>query len=182
MVKDAEAPEQVGVDYVKASRDFRRYLPLKIATFAWFTLAFMATLYALAAIWSGWWPFPDVGLDTDGTARLAVTCIAASALGATTYSFRGFYWAIGPQSDDNRRYQYDPNWTFWYFARPIAGTALGVAVYGALRAGVATFGSSSNDDTALASFFVAGFLAGFSATRVFDWLEALAARSFGSQK
>lgn len=178
-VEQNESPE--AVDYKRASADLRRYLPLKVATFAWFIAAFAVAIYALAAVWSDWWPFAAIGIDTGGPARLAVDCVAGAMLGATTYSFRGFYWAVGPQSDTNPRYRYDPNWTFWYVARPLAGIALGIAVYGALRAGVATLGATSNDDTAAASYFVAGFLAGFGSTQFFSWLEGMAARTFGRE-
>ncbi len=181
LVEGNEDPGTTAFDYERASRDFRRYLPLKLATFVWFVLVFAMGTYALSAVWLTWWPFTALSIDTGGPERLAINCVAGSLLGATAYSFRGFYWAVGPQSDTNPRYRYDPNWTFWYVARPIAGMVLGAVIYAALRAGVASLGAPSTDATAAASYFVAGFLAGFASTEFFAWLERLATRTFGRE-
>ncbi len=177
----AEPKPTTSIDYERASRDFKRYQPLKLVTFIWFAAVLGLAVYALAALWSDWWPYGALGIDTDGAARLAVNSVAGALLGATTFAFRGFYWAVGPQSDTNRRYRYDPNWTFWYVARPVLGVALGVVIYAAMRAGVATLGTVSTDSTAAAGYFVIGFLAGFSSTQMFDWLEGMAKKLFASE-
>ena len=168
------------VDYVKASADLHRYLPLKLATFAWFLLAFSAGVYAIAATWGDWWPYTDLNIDSLDSAKPAIYSFLSGFLGAAVFAFRGFYWAVGPQSETNRRYQYDPNWTLWYVSRPIMGAFLGVFTFALLRAGVATLGSPSNDTGASAAHFAVAFLAGFAATEVLDWFTVTARTIFNS--
>lgn len=172
------APEPTAVDYEKASLDFKRYLPLKVATFLWFMAMFGVGTYTIAATWNEWWPYTALGITNLDEARPAIYSFISGLLGATVYSFRGFYWAIGPQSRRNPRYQYDPNWTPWYIARPIMGAFLGVFTFALLRAGVATLGSASTDATATAAYFAVAFLAGFAVTEVLNWLNAAARRMF----
>lgn len=171
-------PEPIMVDYEKASLDFKRYLPLKVATFLWFMAMFGIGTYTIAATWNEWWPYTALGITNLDEARPAIYSFVSGLLGATVYSFRGFYWAIGPQSRTNPRYQYDPNWTPWYIARPIMGAFLGVFTFALLRAGVATLGSASTDATATAAYFAVAFLAGFAVTEVLNWLNAAARRLF----
>lgn len=167
------------MDYGKASSDLRRYLPLKVATMVWFVVVFGSAVYALAATWNEWWPYSVIEVDRLDEAKAAIYSFIAGLLGATVYAFRGFYWAVGPQDATNRKYQYDPNWTWWYIARPIMGAFLGGFSYALLRGGVATFAASATSAGGpQAAYFAVGFLAGFSMTEVLDWTTAAASRIF----
>ena len=166
------------IDYDKASSDLKRYLPLKVATFLVLCGYFVGDIYLIAATWNEWWPYPQIEVTSLDEVKPAIFSFCGGVLGATVFAFRGFYWAIGPQSSTNPRYRYDPNWTFWYLARPILGAILGVFVFGALLAGVSTLGTASFDTTGVASFFTVAFLAGFSVTEFLGWVTARAQRLF----
>ena len=172
------AAEPTTVDYEKASADLKRYLPLKVATFLWFMAVFGVAVYTIGATWNEWWPYTVLGIADLEEARPAIYSFVSGLLGATVYSLRGFYWAVGPQSRTNPRYQYDPNWTLWYIARPIMGAFLGTFTFALLRAGVATLGTASTDATATAAYFAVAFLAGFAVTEVLNWFNAAARRVF----
>ena len=175
---NSEPPAQRVVDYVQASADLKRYLPLKLATLAWFVAVFGVGIYAIAATWSEWWPYTALNVSHLDAAKPAIYSFFSGLLGAAVYAFRGFYWAVGPQSPTNRRYQYDPNWTLWYAARPIMGAILGVFSFALLRAGVATLGTGSTDAGATAAYFAVAFLAGFAVTEVLNWIADSAQRVF----
>lgn len=166
-------------DYEKASADLKRYLPLKVATLVWFLAVFGVATYAIAATWQEWWPYDDLGITNLNDARPAIYASVAGLLGATVYAFRGFYWAVGPQSADVRKYQYDPNWTWWYIARPLLGIFLGAFAHAIVRGGLATFGGSFDvNSPQQAAHFALGFLAGFAATEVLAWFSDAATRIF----
>lgn len=167
------------IDYEKASVDLRRYLPLKLATLAWILAVFALALYAIAATWAEWWPYPQLDIPNLTEAKPAVYSFFAGMLGASAYCLRGFYWAVGPQQPKVRRYQYDPNFTFWYLSRPILGAVLGAALFAVLRAGVGTLGTASTSSAASATYFAVGFLGGYSVTEVMTWLYKTALRVFG---
>ena len=175
---DDNTSAQPDVDYPQASADLKRYLPLKLTTLVWFIAVFGLGVYAIAATWSGWWPYTALDVPNLDAAKPAIYAFFSGLLGASVYAFRGFYWAVGPQSKTNRRYQYDPNWTLWYVARPIMGAILGVFSFALLRAGVATLGSGSTDAGATAAYFAVAFLAGFAVTEVLNWITVSAQRVF----
>jgi hypothetical protein len=167
------------MDYEKASRDFFRYLPLKIVTFCWFVFALAVGAYGVAATWNEWWPYTFLEVRELDEAKVAIYAFLGGLFGATVFAFRGFYWAVGPQSGDNPRYQYDPNWTWWYFARPLIGPFLGAATYALIRGGVAVFGGTgSSNGTSSVAYFGVAFLAGFSMTEVLDWASSAGKRFF----
>jgi len=166
------------IDYEKASRDFKRYLPLKLLTLTWFFLIFAVDLYAIAATWNEWWPYTVVDVHNLADVKPAIYSFAAGFLGASVFAFRGFYWAVGPQSDTNPRYRYDPNWTLWYVSRPILGALLGIFVFATLLAGVSTLGKASSDTSGVAAYFSAAFLAGFAVTDFLNWVGAAARKMF----
>ena len=169
-------------DYQKASADFKRYLPLKLLTLLWFLVVFTVALYGIAATWNEWWPLNRLPIKDLATAKPALYSFFSGALGAATYSFRGFYQAVGPQSDTNPRYRYDPNWTLWYVARPLLGGVLGVFVFALLRAGAGALGAvPAPTPTAAAVHSSAAYLAGFASTEVMHWLTVSAQRLFSTQ-
>jgi len=170
------------IDYAKASADLKRYLLLKLATFAWLLAVFGLATYAIAATWGEWWPYTNLNLSNLDEAKPAIYAFFSGMLGAAVYALRGFYWAVGPQSPTIRRYQYDPNFTLWYVARPVMGAFLGVFSFAVLRAGIGTLGTASTDAGATAAYFAVAFLAGFSATEVLTWLWTLARRIFSTQE
>lgn len=167
------------IDYEKASADLRRYLPLKLATLAWILGVLALALYAVAATWAEWWPYPQLELSNLREAKPAMYAFFGGMLGGGAYGLRGFYWSVGPQQPNERRYQYDPNFTFWYLSRPILGAVLGGVLFAVLRAGVGALGTASTDSAASATNFVVGFLGGFSATELMTWLYRTAGRVFG---
>ncbi len=170
------------MDYEKASSDLKRYLPLKTVTMVWFVVVFGSGLYAIAATWNEWWPYSVIEVDRLDEAKPAIYSFIAGLLGAAVYAFRGFYWAVGPQVAADRRYQYDPNWTWWYIARPIMGAFLGGFTYALVRGGVATFGGGgAGGGGTQAAFFTVAFLAGFSMTEVLNWATAAAERVFNAR-
>lgn len=177
MNDDATPPP---IDYAKASADLKRYLPLKLATLGWLLGSCGLALYGIAATWSEWWPYGHVDVPSLDTAKPAIYPFFAGMLGAAVYAIRGFYWAVGPQREEIRRYQYDPNFTFWYFTHPIMGAVLGVISFAMLRAGVGTLGTASTDGGASAAYFAVAFLAGFSVTEVMNWLYQTAGRVFST--
>lgn len=166
------------LDYERASADFKRYLPLKLATLAWFVIALGAGTYGMAATWSEWWPYPALDISNLDEAKPAIYSFFSGLIGGTVYVLRGFYWAVGPQSDTNRRYQFDPNWTLWRVIRPIMGAFLGVFTFMLLRAGVGTLGTATTDGGSSAAYSAVAFLAGFSVTEVLNWLTVSARRVF----
>ena len=169
------------MDYEKASADLKRYLPLKIVTLAWFLFIFALGAYAIAATSNKWWPYPALDIKSLDDARPAVYSFIAGLLGGTTRAFRSFYWAVGPQNPDRRRYQYDPNWTWWYVSRPVMGAFLGGFTYAALWGGVGAFGGVGTPrGGAPAAYFAVAFLAGFSVTEVLSWTTAAAERIFNA--
>lgn len=170
------------MDYEQASRDLRRYLGLKLATLIWFLLVFAFGAYALAATWNEWWPYSSLDIRSLSDAKPAIYSFIAGLLGAAVFAFRGFYWAVGPQSPTDRRYQYDPNWTWWYVSRPVMGAFLGCFSYGLIRGGVATFGGMASSSAGpQAAYFAVAFLAGFSVTQLLSWTTAAAARIFDAE-
>jgi len=172
--------EAITKDYVRASADLKRYLPLKLATLVWFVLVFSVGIYGLSATWNEWWPYSVLGVRDLGAAKPAVYSFFGGLLGAGVYAFRGFYWAAGPQSATDTRYQYDPNWTLWYFARPLLGPVVGIVSFGALRGGIAVLGNATNSGSAVATYFVVSFLAGFALTEELGWLQRTARQFFRS--
>lgn len=175
---DERAVSSPAVDYATASADLKRYFPLKLVTFAWFIAILGAAVYATAATWNEWWPYPELDIRDLDSVKPAVYAFISGSIGSTLYAFRGFYWAVGPQDRTNKKYQYDPNWTWWYLSRPLIGAFLAVFAYALLRSGVATLGETTNDGTASTAYFAVGFLAGFAATDVFRWLGDTASRVF----
>lgn len=178
---DDEATPPV-VDYAKASADLKRYLPLKVATLAWLVAVLGLATYGIAATWSGWWPYSPLNVPNLDEAKPAIYSYFSGMLGAALYAVRGLYWAVGPQRPGIRRFQYDPNFTFWYVGRPLMGAFLGVVSYAVLRAGAGTFGTASTDTAASAAYFVAAFLAGFAVTQVLSWLYGMATRIFSTRE
>ena len=170
------------LDYHRASADLHRYLPLKIGISVWlfFCLAFYA--YAAAATWNGWWPYGVIEVRNLDEAKAAIYAFIGGGLGSTVYSIRGFYWSSGPQRDDEPRYQFDPNFVWWYMFRPAIGAFLGAAVYALVRGGVATFGVSADESsTALAAYFGLAFLAGFALHELLGWITDIGRRLFQTQ-
>ena len=169
------------MDFEKASSDLKRYLPLKIATLIWFAAVFGVGAYLIAATWNEWWPYPAIDIHGLDDAKPAIYSFGGGLLGAAVYAFRGFYQSVGPQNPQNPRYQYDPNWTWWYIARPVMGAFLGAFSYALLRGGVATFGGAASSSAGpQAAYFAVAFLAGFSVTDVLDWMSAAAGRIFNA--
>jgi len=169
------------VDYAVASTDFRRYLPLKFVTFVWFVAVLAITVYATAATWLEWWPYTVLDIEDLDDVKPVIYSFIAGVIGATMFALRGFYWAVGPQDRTNKKYQYDPNWTWWYVSRPLVGGFLAAFTFALLQAGVATLGETETDDTASTAYFGIGFLAGFSATDVFNWLGDASKARFGKK-
>lgn len=167
------------VDYSSASADLKRYLPLKVVTFAWFIAVLAVAVYATAATWLGWWPYTILNIKNLDDVKVVIYAFIAGVIGATMYALRGFYWAVGPQNPSDKKYQYDPNWTWWYISRPLIGGFLAVFTFALLQAGVATLGETKNDNTASTAYFGIGFLAGFAATDVFNWLGDVSKARFG---
>ena len=113
-------------------------------------------------------------------AKPAIYAFLSGGLGAGVFALRGFYWAAGPQHPTKRRFQYDPNFTLWYVARPLMGAVLGAFAYALIRAGVGAFGTASTDGGASAAYFAIAFLAGFSVTEVMTWFYRTAKRIFSA--
>ena len=152
--------------------DFRRLWPLKLATAIWLIFATVAHLYLALATWQEWWPFPDLGIEVDDSFAVWAYVYAAGGLGATLFAGRGFYWAVGPQNADIPKYNYDPNWTWWYLLRPWFGGLLGLIGYGALRVVLTPAGVSTPDEGSETLFYAAvAFASGFSLTQVLAWLD-----------
>ena len=167
------------IEHARASADLRRYLPLKTVTLIWFIALLGMEVYAVAATWSEWWPYPALDVTSLDDAKPGIYSFIGGSVGATLFAIRGFYWAVGPQSKDNPRYQYDPNWTWWYILRPLMGGFLGVFAYTAVRIGLATLGSTtSTSATATTTYFAVAFLAGYATTEFLEWASNVARRIF----
>jgi len=175
-------PTDNSVDYGQVSADLRRYLPLKVATGAWFICVLGLGTYGVCATWNQWWPYGAIPLHDAEAAKPAVYSFFGGLLGAGIYAFRGFYWAIGPQSATERRFQYDPNWTPWYVARPAMGAVLGVLTFAVVRSGVGLIATPSSSGTSSAAYFVFAFLAGFAVTEVLEWLNRSARKVFRGEE
>lgn len=171
--------EGAEVNYEVAAADLRRYLPLKLLTFLWFVAVLAVTAYAAAATWQEWWPYPELDIADLNDVKPIIYSFIAGTIGATMFALRGFYWAVGPQDRTSKKYQYDPNWTWWYVSRPLIGGFLAVFTYAILQASVATLGETQTDDAASTAYFAIGFLAGFSATDVFSWFADISRKRFG---
>lgn len=173
------ADEESSVDYETASADLKRYLPLKVITFLWFVGVLALAAYAASATWREWWPYPDLNIEHLDDVKPIIYSFIAGTIGATMFALRGFYWAVGPQDRTNKKYQYDPNWTWWYVSRPLIGGFLAIFTYAILQAGVATLGDTDTGDTSTTAYFAVGFLAGFSSTDVFGWFADISKKQFG---
>lgn len=157
-----------------------RLFLLKLATMVWFITVFGAYLYFALAVSQRWWPLRM--LDREQTSALSIWfyCASAGGLGATVYAARGFYQAIGPQDPTNPRYQYDPDWTWWYFIRPVLGGVMGLVGYVALRVILTPVGvDRPTTESAVLAFVAVSFAAGFSLTTVLGWLDEWSRSLFG---
>ena len=149
-----------------------RLFVLKLLTTVWFVAVFSTYLYLVLAMSQGWWPFAALAVDRAAALAAWFYCAGAGGLGATVYAARGFYWAVGPQDLTNSRYQYDPNWTWWYFLRPLMGSVVGLVGYVALRVILTPVGvGRPESESALLAFAAVSFAAGFSLTTVLNWLD-----------
>jgi len=160
---------------------FKRLWFLKVLTMLWFLAILSVAFYGLAATWNEWWPVQHLAIVNLDRVRPAIYATFAGVIGASTYALRGFYHAVGPQQADKPEYNYDPNWTWWYLARPILGGILGFTSFAILRAGVGTLGAGQQNGTAITGYLSVGLLAGFSASSVFDWMAGIAKRLFGGE-
>src|SRR5687767_9639743 len=99
--------------------DFSRFWPLKAATALWLVAVMITYLVVALSTWREWVPTRQLGFTAEARTAIWTYAFASGGIGATLYTIRGFYQAVGPQRVDNPRYHYDPNWTVWYFMRPL---------------------------------------------------------------
>ena len=166
-------------DYIRASADLRRYLPMKIVIAGWLVLCLGVYIYAVGATWNAWWPYGVVAVNDLESAKPAIYAFLGGGIGSTVYVVRGFYWATGPQRNDEPRYQFDPNFVWWYAFRPLIGGFLGATVYALLRGGIGSFGASSDSGRGgSAAYFGVAFLAGFALHELLGWVTELGRRAF----
>ena len=149
---------------------------LKVATGVWFIVAILGYLYVAGAVALGWWP---TQAPLEAAVGVWFHCGAAGGLGATLYALRGFYWSVGPQRAESRRFTYDPSWTWWYVLRPIAGSILGLIGYVAARVALSPVRVPGPlDEQSALPFIAISFAAGFGLTRVLAWLDRRVAALF----
>lgn len=166
----AALPEQQ-LRFESQWQDFTRLWGLKLATLAWLILATTSYAYLGLATALDWTPIHETLPDRQLATQAWPLTVAAGGMGATLYTIRGFYWAVGPQSDSNALYQYDPNWTWWYFLRPLIGALIGILAYVVTRVVLTPFGlPAPTSSTEVSSHMLVAFGAGFSLTQVLSWL------------
>ena len=158
--------------------DLRRLWPLKLATAVY--LVAMLVGYSLLAVgtWSNDWPADAFALG-ERSEKIWMFCFAAGGIGSTLYTIRGFYHAVGPQNPDIPQYQYDPNWTFWYFFRPLIGGIMGIVGYVTSRLTLTPVDVPEVESASSAlSYMAVAFLGGFGASELLEWLRDRARSTF----
>lgn len=177
---ETSGTKQPQFDPATAWADFTRLWFLKLLTLAWFLLVLGACAYAVAATWNDWWPYSQLDIPNLDSKKTAIYAFVGGAIGAALYAFHGFCVAAGPQRADVAKYHYDPSWSWWYLAWPPIGAFVGAVTYAALKTGVATLGTTSQDTTTKTAYFVIAVLAGLGSRHALDWLGAKARGMFAT--
>ncbi len=120
---------------------------LKISIAAYITALNVSLLTSLVLLWPG--EASPVGLPNDR--RFLLLAVVAGALGSYIHLASSFVEHAGRQC-------LDTTWAWWYFLRPMVGSALAMTVYFVLRAGLIS-GATSEATNSLNPYGIAAICA-----------------------
>lgn len=111
----------------------------------------------------------------DSLIRSLVYIGSAGGLGGIIYCMRGFH-------DHKAHGDFNIDFSYWYFFRPIISTVTGVIIYFLFAGGLLTVGSdfSKADQSSTMFFCSVSFLAGFGFTQFYNKVDDLANTLFGT--
>jgi len=108
--------------------------------------------------------------------RLFFECTYIAALAGILYCLRALYVRVGLK-------EWNPQWTIWYFLRPITSSISGFVSCIFLHAGILALGASGCSDTSPNfGFWAFAFIAGYNVDRFMKKVESTAKEMWGIQE